>query len=159
MTNWLYLMTKRPGFPEPLGEIATLGALSETGEVCLLLAGGPHPPMSGARPGDSVLLCTRGDDKLLRKHAVARVGAPPVFYPEPPEHLRGLYPDANGRLFLPLVDFTVVPTETVSEMTVDQQRTMAAGQAYVRRLDRPINPPRAPRPSVTVRSAPRAVTR
>jgi predicted nuclease with RNAse H fold len=137
MADWLYLFTANKEYPDPLAEIAVLGALHEERPdepVFLLLAQKDAPPMKNAQPGEEILLCTRPRSWELRRHGTAVVAGEPQQWEEPPPRVRDLYGDRQGRFFVPLSPIRLEQERSVEELTEEEQRSFARGEAYVRRL-------------------------
>ncbi len=138
MPAWIYLFTENSKFPEPVGEISALSEEfeKEKNPVYLLLSDRKSPPMSGARRGEAVLLVTRKKGSLeLLLHAFARVARGPRKYSDVPENIASIYGQVQDRVFVPIniLDFYSNPRE-VRELSLEEQRVFAQGQAFVRML-------------------------
>ncbi len=134
--EWLYLLTTNDRFPDPVEEIGALHQLlEEGGEVAhLILADRVRPPMCAAAEGERILLCTRPHGHRLRAHGVAHVHAAPHAQRRTPDLVVGIYGERPGRTFVPIARIDLEPARDERELSEDEQRTFARGQAFVKRL-------------------------
>ncbi len=136
MTHWLYLLTAKEMFPEPRAEVSALATLYDEGhDAYLLLANGECPPGKTAQQGDAFKLCVR-DNRLLYKCGLAVAGGKAQKHAQTPKSVHELYGELKNRWFVPLQSVETVPEQAITEMTPEQQRTFANGQAFVRILSR-----------------------
>jgi hypothetical protein len=136
MPAWIYLFTENEKFPEPVGEISALNDefQKENESVYLMLADRRSPPMCSAKVGQAVLLVTRkrGSYELLL-HARARVARTPRSFDIVPENVESIYGNVQNRVFVP-INITTFYEEPhiVRELSDEEQRVFAQGQAFVR---------------------------
>ena len=133
--DWLYQFTSNKNYPEPLGEIADLAALSQEGQdPYLLLNRGVAPPMSRAQAGHTVGFCTSdADSKRLILHAIATVSAEPKRHNTTPASVVPIYEEKEGLMFCPLLNVEMVPADNLNAdiWSVAEQGTFLNGQANV----------------------------
>jgi hypothetical protein len=136
--DWLYRFTGNDEYPEPLGEIAYLAALSqgEQRPYLLLIDRKDRIPMSRAQAGHTVGLCTSDSNRLIL-HAIATVSDKPKRHNTTPSSVVRIYGKKQDRMFCPLLSVKMVEASPLNSdiLSVAKQTNFLTGEATVKVLN------------------------
>jgi hypothetical protein len=149
--RWLYLLTVHPGFLDPLEDLNELLVLVRSHNPSQLHGGAAaylllparrkgDVPLKNAAAGTEILFCTR----ISRVSPLMVVGSaitdgPATSFTTPPNRVPSAYKHLTDRFFLPIrAASRHEHAHVLDDLTPDQQRRFANGQAWIRRL-----PPRS----------------
>ncbi len=133
----IYLLAKKPEFPEPQDELHALAKLEAAGkDAYFILSDRTGPPGCGAGADDVWLFCSRDNQEILFL-GTARVAAAPDEYANTPYEVTDLYGNTNHRYFC-LID-NIHVNQNIEQLgfdvlTKEKQHVLLQGQAYVKNL-------------------------